>query len=296
MEKAESLSCPATGESLLSRREFGKLSVAAGVALAAAGRSVAASVEAAAPIAERGVDIKTADGSCDAVLVSPRGKGRSPAVLVWPDAYGLRPAAIDIGRRLAANGYAALVVNQFYRARRAPVFPPGFSFQNPDDRAQLMQLMSVLDQPTVSRDAKAFIAFLDTQPEVDVARKMGTVGFCMGGKMTIWTAAVAPGRVGAAASFHGGALVTDKPDSPHMLIAATQATYHIAIASDDDEKEPQSKTVLRETLAAAHRPATLEVYPGAKHGWMMGDSQVHNPEQAERGWTAMLALYKGALA
>ena len=290
MEKAESLSCPATETSLLSRREFAKLSVAAGVAIAAAG-----GVEAAGPIAERGVDIKTADGMCDAVLVSPQGQGRAPAVLVWPDAYGLRPAAIDIGRRLTANGYAALVVNQFYRARRAPVFPPGFSFQNPDDRAQLMALMSVLDQPTVTRDARAFIAFLDKQPEVDTRKKMGTVGFCMGGKMTIWTAAVAPGRVGAAASFHGGGLVTDKPDSPHTQIAATQAAYHIAIASDDDEKEPQSKTVLKETLAAAHRPATLEVYPGAKHGWMMGDSQVHNAEQAERGWTAMLALYKGAL-
>jgi carboxymethylenebutenolidase len=290
METDESLSCPATDDTLLSRRDFTLWSVAAGVAIAATGGA-----EAATPVAERGVDISTADGTCDAVLISPQGR-KSPAVLVWPDAYGLRPAALDIGRRLAANGYAALVVNQFYRARRAPVFPPGFSFKNPDDRAQLMRLMSVLDQPTVSRDAGSFVAFLDAQPEVDAARKMGSVGFCMGGKMTIWTAAVAPGRVAAAASFHGGGLVTDKADSPHKLIAETRAAYHIAIASDDDKKEPQAKTVLRETLAAAHRPATLEVYPGARHGWMMGDSDLHDPEQAERGWTAMLALYKEALA
>jgi carboxymethylenebutenolidase len=290
MQSAESLSVPAIEDNLLSRRDFAKLSVAAGVAMAAA-----SGAEAAAPVTQRAVDIKTADGSCDAVLLSPMGSGKSPGVLVWPDAYGLRPASIDIGRRLAGQGYAALVVNQFYRARRAPVFPPGFSFQNPDDRAQLMQLMAVLDHATVSRDARAYLAFLDAQPEVDAKRKLGSVGFCMGGKMTIWTAAVEPGRVGAVASFHGGGLVTDKPESPHLAIASTRAAYHIAIASDDDEKEPQAKTVLKETLAAAHQPATIEVYPGAKHGWMMADSQVFNAEQAERGWVAMLALYRQAL-
>lgn len=290
MGRAESLSCPASEESLLSRRDFAKLSVGAGIAIAAA-----ADARAATPVTQRAVDVKTADGACDAVLLSPMGKGAAPAVIVWPDAYGLRPAAIDIGRRLAANGYAALVVNQFYRARRAPVFPPGFSFQNPDDRAELMKLMGMLDNGTVTRDAKAFVAFLDAQPEINTKKKMGSVGFCMGGKMTIWTAAAEPRRVGAAASFHGGGLVTDKPDSPHQSIAATQASYHIGISTDDDQKEPDAKTVLRETLAAAHRPATVEVYPGAMHGWMMGDSKVYNPDQAERGWAAMLALYKGAL-
>ncbi len=288
MEKSQDNAPSASTGNLLSRRDFAIASVAAGLAVAGA-------AEAALPIAERSVDIKTADGSCDAVLFFPKGGKKAAAVLVWPDAYGLRPASLDVGRRLAAEGYAALVVNQFYRARRAPVFKPGFDFGNPDDRAEIMKLMGVLDQPAVTRDATAFLAFLDAQPEVDSKKKMGSVGFCMGGKMTIWTAALSPGRVGAAASFHGGGLVTDKPDSPHMLIASTKASYHIAIAADDDEKEPNAKTVLKETFAATGRPATWEVYPGAKHGWMMGDSKIYNAEQAARGWTAMLALYGKAL-
>lgn len=273
---------------LLSRRDFAIASVAAGLAAASA-------AHAAGGVSERSVDIATADGICDAVLFSPEGKGKSPAVLVWPDAYGLRPASLDVGRRLAGNGYAALVVNPFYRTRRAPVFPVGFSFKNEADRQVLMKLMAVLDQPTVRRDASTFIAFLDTQPEVDPAKKIGTVGFCMGGKMTIFTAAEVPGRVGAAASFHGGQLVTDAANSPHTLIGGTNASYHIAIASDDDEKEPHAKTVLRETFDSTGRSATMAVYPGARHGWMMGDSDIYNPEQAERGWVAMLALFKGAL-
>ena len=273
---------------LLSRRDFAIASVAAGLAAAGAAHAAGA-------VRERSVDIATGDGICDAVLFSPEGKGKSPAVLVWPDAYGLRPASLDVGRRLAGQGYAALVVNPFYRARRAPVFKPGFDFANPDDRAEIMKLMGVLDQAAITRDAGTFLAFLDAQPEVDSRKKIGSVGFCMGGKMTIWTAAIAPNRVGAAASFHGGGLVTDKPESPHKLIGSTKASYHIAIAADDDEKEPHAKDVLKETFAATGRPATMEVYTGAKHGWMMGDSKIYNAEQAERGWTAMLALYKGAL-
>jgi len=277
-------------DALLSRRDFAITSVAAG--LAVTGIAQAAPVK----VSERSVEIKTGDGSCDAVFFFPQGKQASAAVLVWPDAYGLRPAMLDIGRRLAGQGYAALVVNQFYRARRAPVLRPGFDFAIAEDRAEVMALMAVLDQPTTQRDATAFLAFLDAQPEVDRNKKVGTVGFCMGGKMTIWTAAVAPERVGAAASFHGGGLVTDKADSPHKVISATRAAYHIGIAADDDEKEPQAKTVLRETFAATGRPVTMEVYPGTKHGWMMGDSKIHDLAQAERGWTAMLALYAQTLA
>lgn len=289
MAKSHDDTRPLSEESLLSRRDFTIMSVATSVAVAAGPG------HAATPVAERSVDIKTPDGSCDAVLFHAQGGNRAPAVIVWPDAYGLRPATLAIGRRLAEQGYAALVVNQFYRARRAPVFPPGFSYSNPDDRAELTKLMDALDYAATSRDAKALVAFLDAQPEVDSKKRIGSVGFCMGGKMTIFTAAAVPARVGAAASFHGGGLVTDKDDSPHRLIAGTRAAYHIAIAVDDDEKEPQTKTVLKETFAATGRPATIEVYPGAKHGWMVGGLPAHNPEQAERGWAAMLALYKQAL-
>jgi carboxymethylenebutenolidase len=201
-----------------------------------------------------------------------------------------------MGKRLAENGYTTLIVNQFYRVGKAPLFPADFSFANEADRNRLMQMIADLDHEKVMRDAAAFVAFLDGQPEVDAKAKIGTVGFCMGGSMTIRAAAASPERVGAAASFHGGRLVTDAPNSPHKLIAGTKAAYHIGIAVDDDEKEPEAKTALRQALDAAKRPYTLEVYPGAVHGWMVPDHPpMYNATQAERGWAAMLALYKEAL-
>lgn len=247
-----------------------------------------------ADVKERGVDIKTPDGTCDAILVSPV-KGKSAAVILYPDALGLRAVKVAMARRLAAQGYAVLVINQFYRARRAPVFGPGFDFANPADRAELAKLRAPLDHDAVTRDAHALVAFLDAQPEVDSRKKIGTVGFCMGGSMTIRAAAAEPKRVGACASFHGGQLVTDEATSPHRLIPGTQASCHIAIAADDDAKEPNSKTVLTEVLTTAKRPFTLEVYPGSKHGWMVPESAVYDRPQAERGWVAMTTLYKQAL-
>ena len=289
MKKSQPEPHPRSAESLLTRREFAAMSVAAGLA-ATGGTALAAG-----PVVQRPVAIATPDGKCDAILVRPNDKRPVPAVILWSDAFGLRPAMVDMAKRLAAEGYAVLAVNQYYRVGKAPVFPPTFSLDNPDDRAALMKMIPALDRAAVTRDAKAFIAFLDAQPEVDAKARMGSVGFCMGGRMTIWTAAVAADRVGAAVSFHGGQLVTDAPDSPHTLIAGTRAAYHFGIAVDDDEKEPQAKTVLKQALEAAGRPGTVEVYPGAKHGWTVPDSKVYNPEQAERAWVAMLSLYKRAL-
>jgi carboxymethylenebutenolidase len=274
----------------LSRRDFAILSMAAAGVMANAGPAQAAAVT------ERALEISTKDGTCDAVLVHAKGGGRKPGVLLYPDAFGLRPAMIDIGKRLAENGYTTLIINQFYRVGKAPIFPADFSFANEADRNRLMQMIADLDHDKVMRDAAAFVAFLDGQPEVDGKAKIGTVGFCMGGSMTIRAAAAAPERVGAVASFHGGRLVTADPTSPHKLIAGSKAAYHIGIAVDDDEKEPQAKTALREALDAAKRPYTLEVYPGALHGWMVPDHPpMYNATQAERGWVAMLALYKEAL-
>ena len=289
MKKSQSEPQARSAENLLSRREFAALSVAAGLA-ATSGAAMAA-----APVAERPVAIETPDGTCDAVLAYPKDQRPAPAVILWPDALGLRPVKVAMAKRLAAEGYAVLAVNQFYRVRKAPVFPPTFDFDNPADRAELMTLIPALDRAAVTRDAKAFIAFLDAQPEVDVKARIGSVGFCMGGKMTIWTAAVARDRVGAGVSFHGGQLVTDTADSPHTLIAASPAAYHFGIAADDDEKEPQAKAALKQALEAAGKPASVEVYPGTKHGWTVPDSKTYNPEQAERAWAAMLALYKQAL-
>ena len=274
----------------MSRRDVMMLSAAAVTAAGAWPLEAAAMAD----VKERGVDIKTPDGTCDAILVSPA-KGKSPAVILYPDAMGLRAVKVAMGRRLAAQGYAVLVINPFYRARRAPVFGPNFSFTNPDDRAELGKLREPLTHDAVTRDAHALVAFLDAQPEVDTKKKIGAVGFCMGGSMTIRAAAAEPKRVGACASFHGGQLVTEEATSPHKLIPGTQASYHIAIAADDDAKEPNSKTVLTEVLTTAKRPFTLEVYPGSKHGWMVPESAVYDQPQAERGWVAMTKLYKPAL-
>jgi carboxymethylenebutenolidase len=277
-------------EDSLSRRDVMLLSAAAIVAASAWPLEAAAMAE----VRERAVDIKTPDGTCDAVLVSPA-KGKSPAVILYPDALGLRPVKVAMAKRLAAQGYAVLVINPFYRARRAPVFPPSFDYANPADRAELAKLREAHTHDALTRDAHALVAFLDAQPEVNSQKKIGAVGFCMGGSMTIRAAAAEPSRVGACASFHGGQLVTDDPNSPHKLIPATQASYHIAVAADDDVKQPDAKTVLADTLKAAKRPNTLEVYPGTHHGWMVPDSKIYDQAQAERGWVAMTKLYKRAL-
>jgi len=274
----------------LSRRDMMLLSAAAIVAASAWPLEAAAMAE----VRERAVDIKTPDGTCDAVLVSPA-KGKSPAVILYPDALGLRPVKVAMAKRLAAQGYAVLVINPFYRARRAPVFPPSFDYANPADRAELAKLREAHTHDALTRDAHALVAFLDAQPEVNSQKKIGAVGFCMGGSMTIRAVAAEPARVGASASFHGGQLVTDDPNSPHKLISKTQASYHIAVAADDDVKQPDAKTVLADTLKAAKRPNTLEVYPGTHHGWMVPDSKIYDQAQAERGWVAMTKLYKRAL-
>ena len=272
----------------LSRRE----ATAPTVTGMAAGGAEAATRQ--AMVSERAVDIRTADGTCDAVLLHA-GDKPAPAVIWYPDGFGLRQAHVDMGKRLAAEGYAVLVINPFYRARPAPVHPPGFDFNNPADREQGLKLIAMLDHDAVLRDASSFVAFLDAQAEVNPKAKIGAVGYCMGGAMTVRAQFAAPDRVQASASFHGGSLVTDDANSPHRLVARTKGAYHIAIGIDDDEKQPEAKPVMAQALDDAGRPYTQEVYPGAKHGWMVPDRPVYDHDQAERGWTAMLRLYKQAL-
>ena len=272
----------------LSRRDFGALSLGAGLL------AVLPRVAGAAEVTETEVDIKTPDGVADAYFVHPA-KGASAAVLVWPDAFGLRPAFRQMGKRLAESGYAVLVVNPFYRVKHAPTSPPNPDFNDPPTRDALMALMNGLTPQMVTSDASAFLAWLDGQKAVDRKRKAGTTGYCMGGAMTMRTAATLPGRIGAGASFHGGGLVTDKPDSPHLLVPKIKAQYLIAIAANDDEKQPDAKTALREAFAAAHGHAEIEVYPDTMHGWCPPDSKVYNPEAAEKAWARLLVLFKGAL-
>ncbi len=242
----------------------------------------------------RDVMIDTADGKADCYFVAPEGR-KSPAVIVWPDILGLRPAFRLMGKRLAESGYAVLVVNPYYRMQRAPVVAEGESFSDATTRDKVMPLARSLSAATNTLDAQAFVAYLDQQTEVDTSRKIGTTGYCMGGPMTVRTAAAVPGRIGAGASFHGGRLVTDSPDSPHLLIPDINAAFLIAIAENDDEREPQTKRVLRTSFDEAGLAAEIEVYEGAMHGWCPPDSVVYNEVQAEHAWARLLVLFGKAL-
>jgi carboxymethylenebutenolidase len=272
----------------VSRREFGALTLGAGlVSLLPAAT--------AAETAEAEVDITTADGTCDAYFVHPSA-GKHPGVLIWPDIFGLRPAFRQMGKRLAASGYSVLVINPFYRTKHAPTAPEHADFNDPATRTALMALHDTLTPATAATDARAFVPWLDAQPSVDKHRRMATTGYCMGGPLTLRTAAAFPDRIGAGASFHGGGLVTDKPDSPHLLVPQIKAHYLFAIAANDDQRQPEAKDVLRAAFAKAKLPAEIEVYAGTLHGWCPPDSQVYNHDQAERAWSRMLVLFKSALA
>ena len=273
----------------VSRRQFGALAMGAGITMMMPPPANAADLTGV------DIDIKTPDGTADAYFVHPAAKGKYPAVLIWPDIFGLRPAFKEMARRLAESGYAVLVVNPFYRTKRAPTAPEHPNFQDPATREMLMGLMNGLSPQTQVTDAKAFVTWLDTQPAVDQKKKMGTTGYCMGGPFTLRTAATIPERVGAGGSFHGGGLVTDKPDSPHLLVPKIKAQYLFAIAENDDQRQPEAKTVLHDAFAKAHLPAEIEVYAGTQHGWCPPDAAVYNHDQAEKAWSRMLVLFKTAL-
>ncbi len=273
----------------LTRRQFGAMALGAGLVAAVP------ALGSAPPTTGADVDIKTPDGVADAYFVHPA-KGKFPAVLIWPDIFGLRPAFRQMATRLAESGYAVLVINPFYRTKRAPTAPEHPDFNDPPTRHALMTLAGTLNAQTAVTDATAFVGFLDAQPSVDKAKKMGTTGYCMGGPFVFRTAAAFPNRVGAGATFHGGGLVSDAPDSPHLLIPRMKAHFLIAIAENDDQKQPEAKDVLRKAFADAHLPAEIEVYAGTKHGWCPPDSQVYDHDQAEKAWGRLTALLGGSLA
>jgi carboxymethylenebutenolidase len=268
----------------VTRKQFG-IMLGAGIAM------MLPQVANAAAVTELDVNVTTPDGAADCYFVHPA-TGAAPGVLMWPDIFGLRPAFRQMGKRLAESGYAVLVVNPFYRTRKAPTADAGAATPIP----QLMPLAQSLNEGTQMTDAKAFITWLDGQPAVAKNRKMGTQGYCMGGPMALRTAAAMPDRVGAVASFHGGGLVTDKPNSPHLEAAKSKAEFLIAIAASDDAKAPNDKNVLKDTFAQANLPAEIEVYAGAAHGWCPPDSHVYNEPQAEKAWSRLLVLYGKALA
>ena len=269
---------------MVTRRQFGVL-LGAGMVM------MLPKVTNAVAVTEMDVTVMTPDGMADCYFVYPE-TGTTPGVLLWPDIFGLRPAIRQMGKRLAETGYSVLVVNPFYRVQPAPTAAAGAATPIPE----VLPLMQALTETTHMTDARAFVGWLDQQASVAGNRKIGTQGYCMGGPMAFRTAAAMPDRIGAVASFHGGGLVTDAPNSPHLQAAKSQAQMLIAIVSNDDMRAPNDKNVLRETFAAANLPAEIEVYADAAHGWCPLDSGVYNEPQAERAWSRLLELYGRALA
>lgn len=269
---------------LVTRKEFGVL-LGAGVAMMLPQNADAVTV------VESEVTVSTPDGSADCYFVHPA-TGAAAGVLVWPDIFGLRSAFRQMGKRLAESGYAVLVVNPFYRTKKAPTAQQGGA----TPIQEVMPLARTLNETTQMTDAKAFVGWLDQQEAVAKNKKMGTQGYCMGGPFAFRTAYAMPERVGAVATFHGGGLVTDQPNSPHLQAAKTHASFLVAIAANDDQRSPKDKTALKETFEKAGRPAEIEVYEGAAHGWCPPDSTVYNEPQAEKAWARLLVLYGKALA
>jgi carboxymethylenebutenolidase len=282
----------------ITRRDFVKTTAAVGFAVAA-GVTLGAQ-----QVVETNVEIRTPDGACDAAFIHPA-TGSHPAIVIWPDAFGLRPSMRDIAKRLAAAGYSVLVPNPFYRVAKAPVFEDAsnFNFGDPAQRSKLTPLMgSINADGAAERDAAAFIAWLDAQQQVDRNKKVGTQGYCMGGALVVRTAAAVSNRVGAGASFHGGGLVTPNPNSPHLLAPKIKARMYFGVAANDDAQQPDAKTKLKEAFDAAKVPAEVEVYPQAQHGWCVSDmpkqpngQPIYNKADAERAWGKLLALYKAGL-
>ena len=282
----------------ITRRDFVSATVAASIAAAAG-----AQISGQARVVESNVEIKTPDGTCDAAFIHPA-SGAHPAVIIWPDAFGLRPSMRDMAKRLVTEAnYSVLVPNPFYRVGKGTFFQDASKVDFAAERAKITPLMgSIGAAGAVERDAPAFVAWLDTQRQVDRARKIGTQGYCMGGPLVMRTAAAVPNRIGAGGSFHGGGLVTANPDSPHLLAPKIKAHMYFGVAANDDAQQPDAKTKLKEAFEAVKVPAEIEVYSQSQHGWCIPDmpkqangQPIYNKADADRAWAKLLALYKAAL-
>jgi carboxymethylenebutenolidase len=278
----------------LTRRDFVALTV--GGLAAAAGADLNAQ-----QVTEKNVEIKTPDGTCDAAFITPT-NGAHAGVIIWPDAFGLRPSMRDMAKRLAAAGYSVLVPNPYYRVGKAPMWEDASKINFAQERPKITPLMqSIQADGAVEKDAPAFVAWLDLQKEIDKNKKIGTQGYCMGGALVMRTAAAVPNRIGAGASFHGGGLVTDRPNSPHLLAPKIKAHMYFGIAINDDKQQPDAKTKLKEAFDAAKNPADVELYSMAQHGWCVpdmppnADGPIYKKDDAEKAWAKLMTLYKSSL-
>ena len=233
--------------------------------------------------------IRTSDGECPSYLFAPAGgEGPWPAVVVYMDAGGIRPALIDMAQRLADASYVVLVPDLFYRYGPYGPFVPKEVFAG-DFRAVLGPLMATTNNLKAAQDTGALLAYLDSRSDV-AGRRIGAVGFCMGGGMAVAAAGTWPDRFAAAASFHGGRLATDDPASPHLLVPQLQAELYIGAAENDASYPPEMAERFEAVLNKHSVRFRAETYPAA-HGWMKPDFPVYDHDQAERGWTEMLDLF-----
>jgi carboxymethylenebutenolidase len=274
----------------INRRDFGKMGVTAILA------AILPKAVFAKSMIESTVEVSTPDGVADCYFVHPA-HGKHPGVILWPDIKGLRAVYKAIAKRLAATGYSVLVMNPYYREAKAPVVEPNASLDDPNTMKFLRNMAWKLTQDGNISDAKAYVNFLDTQASVDPQRKIGTMGYCWGGELVILTAAAAPNRIGAVASFHGSrSIVSDGPDSPHLLIPKLSAHALHAVAENDDKRSPETKDIIREAYKSAGVPAEIEVYEGTLHGWCTPDFHGYHEKQAEKAWARLLHLFNNALA
>jgi carboxymethylenebutenolidase len=280
----------------VSRRRFGALGMGVGIGGAVAACAPIANGQdaTAGGLVENKVSFPAPGGTMDAVFIHP-GQGKHAAVILWPDIAGVRDSFLMMGRRLAAENYAVLVVNPYYRDAPAPQFADFEAFRSDDGFQKVGPWRAKMNAQGVMETARAVVGWLDQQSAVDTSAGIGNQGYCMSGPYTIWTAAAVPARVKAGASFHGGGLVQEgEPTSPHAMFDETQAQILIAIARNDDAQNPTHQDVLREAAMTAGRPAEIEVYQG-DHGWTVPDSPVYAEAEAERAWSRLLALYQAAL-
>lgn len=237
--------------------------------------------------------IETRDGRCPLYVATPAGEGPWPAVIIYMDAGGIRPALIEMARRLASSGYVVLLPDLFYRVGRYAPLVPREVFAG-DVMAILGPLMATTGNDKAAEDTAALLAHLDTRGDV-LGGRIGAVGFCMGGGMALAAAGTYPDRFAAVASFHGGNLATDRPASPHLFAPGLAAEVYIAAAADDDSYPPAMATRFETALAEAGVRFRAEGYPAA-HGWMMPDFPVYDHAAAERGWAELLALFDRTLS
>ncbi len=239
------------------------------------------------------VSIGTKDGQCPATVLTPEGQGPWPAVIFYMDAFGIRPAMLDMAAHLAGAGYVVLLPDMFYRfGAYGPLVPK--EVLAGDFRAIVGPMMGTTDNLKAAEDTGAFLDYLDSRSDV-TGSGVGTVGFCMGGGMALAAAGTYPERIAAAASFHGGNLATDDPASPHLLAPKMKAELYVAGADKDHSYPPDMAARLEAALTDAGVRHVCELYEGKLHGWMKPDMPVYDAAAAARGWQALLALYERRL-